>query len=876
MKLKQLLTKTLLAAVLLGVGANAWATDVPYSIGSEGCGYRAEYSDPYTVKNGETLHITFTNNNYGTSTAWNNYMIEATSAVDKHDGVYFDLRGDNYAFGAGTFVQNYNGNCTSDLNGATVDNYITYAGGVITVNQIFTKAEVTTYNRVYTYTVAGSPKSVIIYITEEAAQVTITNVETSKWSTVWATDFSSAPSGITYSLSGSGTNNINNGYLFYKDSDMKGRNSTLSFTDAAFNVDTDWIMEFDWNCGRSNSNSSNVTFATNSGNAFTFTWGKLNTDLYVTVTDAAAEPNTLSTTVPTQGYNIGSISTWNHVVVKGDKDNGIYLTITNGGTTYVNNILVADTYGYPVSFNGALGKGVSAMGVDNISFKTPTVAGFVATPTSEITGASGTSRKFTLSCLTDGATIYYATSDLEKGAAGWTEYTTEVTTDATTIYAYAEDDEDNTSDKMNFATGTGTTIDLLPATVTHSNNGVYTIASNQAAILGSPTATIHYQIDGGSEQTSTNASVNVNIAADGTLTYWLTADGYGATDPADATVYAAVGYAVTRTIDFCTSNSNEWAVKGDGTTVTGDTHTYYIYKDQSSTAVADDILATTFINDASSWRIQRFYGGTSPYNNTEYIALKNLAAGQIVQFACSSAPSIVANLTAVPATTYTGTYTYTATTAGDVIVSLGKGVVITKIKLCETTVPVTISAVDYGTFASDYDLDFTSLSSTLKAYKATVSGSTITFTAVTTVPAGEGVLLKSVADLDEPTVFNIPVTTGVSAWDADYNAFVRGTGVAVATGTGPYNYVLSTKSGVVGFYQAADQTVPADKCYLQSTTNATRIAFDFDDETTGISEELIVNSEKFATASVYDLQGRKVVTPTKGLYIVNGKKVIVK
>ena len=49
------------------------------------------------------------------------------------------------------------------------------------------------------------------------------------------------------------------------------------------------------------------------------------------------------------------------------------------------------------------------------------------------------------------------------------------------------------------------------------------------------------------------------------------------------------------------------------------------------------------------------------------------------------------------------------------------------------------------------------------------------------------------------------------------------------------------------------------------------------DETTGVSEKGIVNSEKFATATWYDLNGRKIAAPTKkGVYIMNGRKVVVK
>jgi hypothetical protein len=45
---------------------------------------------------------------------------------------------------------------------------------------------------------------------------------------------------------------------------------------------------------------------------------------------------------------------------------------------------------------------------------------------------------------------------------------------------------------------------------------------------------------------------------------------------------------------------------------------------------------------------------------------------------------------------------------------------------------------------------------------------------------------------------------------------------------------------------------------------------------TGISEKVIVNSEEFATASVYNLNGQRVMNATKGIYIIGGKKHVVK
>ncbi len=52
------------------------------------------------------------------------------------------------------------------------------------------------------------------------------------------------------------------------------------------------------------------------------------------------------------------------------------------------------------------------------------------------------------------------------------------------------------------------------------------------------------------------------------------------------------------------------------------------------------------------------------------------------------------------------------------------------------------------------------------------------------------------------------------------------------------------------------------------------MGYPFGGGATGI-ESLIAN-EKSASNEVFDLQGRRVVRPAKGIYIVNGKKIVVK
>ena len=80
------------------------------------------------------------------------------------------------------------------------------------------------------------------------------------------------------------------------------------------------------------------------------------------------------------------------------------------------------------------------------------------------------------------------------------------------------------------------------------------------------------------------------------------------------------------------------------------------------------------------------------------------------------------------------------------------------------------------------------------------------------------------------------------------------------------------------FVRTKSGTLASGKCYLDitGTTLGSRDLSLDDDGTTNISEEVKVNSNKFATAEWYDLKGRRVLFPTKGIYIVNGKKIIIK
>lgn len=93
-------------------------------------------------------------------------------------------------------------------------------------------------------------------------------------------------------------------------------------------------------------------------------------------------------------------------------------------------------------------------------------------------------------------------------------------------------------------------------------------------------------------------------------------------------------------------------------------------------------------------------------------------------------------------------------------------------------------------------------------------------------------------------------------------------------------YILNKINEKVGFYKAANgRKVGANRCYLKATNVPGAVAargleISFDDEVTGLNE---VRGQKEEVRSDYfNLAGQRVAQPTKGLYIVNGKKVVIK
>ena len=190
------------------------------------------------------------------------------------------------------------------------------------------------------------------------------------------------------------------------------------------------------------------------------------------------------------------------------------------------------------------------------------------------------------------------------------------------------------------------------------------------------------------------------------------------------------------------------------------------------------------------------------------------------------------------------------------------------------TVELSIGTSGMLAFCYDRALDFSTTD--VKAYKAKVEGGVVKLTKVSDgiVPANTGVILA--ADQND---YEIPVATADATTDFSDNEMVgvtQRTQVLWNPSTDVYNYILQSGE----FKKASNGYLKPNRAYLSTSYNVTatsareylEISFE-EDDVTGVEN---VNRSTITNNQFYDLQGRKVEQPQKGLYIVNGKKVIVK
>ena len=192
-----------------------------------------------------------------------------------------------------------------------------------------------------------------------------------------------------------------------------------------------------------------------------------------------------------------------------------------------------------------------------------------------------------------------------------------------------------------------------------------------------------------------------------------------------------------------------------------------------------------------------------------------------------------------------------------------------------TEVPLTIAANDYTTLCLPFNVKLPEGSAVKAYYASAAAGDVLMLKEITgdIIPAKQGVILQNTGAAD--AAINLTITAeeatltdnkleGVTAKREGYDALS--------------NYVLADKNDITGFYKAKFTAIAANKAYLPvanvQNAQGVMMAFSFGDEVTGIDN---VNAAAPAAKKYYDLQGRRVLYPAKGIFVTeDGQKVLFK
>src|SRR5574344_361770 len=187
--------------------------------------------------------------------------------------------------------------------------------------------------------------------------------------------------------------------------------------------------------------------------------------------------------------------------------------------------------------------------------------------------------------------------------------------------------------------------------------------------------------------------------------------------------------------------------------------------------------------------------------------------------------------------------------------------------------PKTISPAGIGTLYLPYAV---TIPTGVTAYKfdATDNKTYVTLKQISEgnpISAGTPVYLTATAG----TTYNFYATSN-DINETNNNGFVKGTKGDIAYAADTYLTLGQITGGTTyGFYlNNSGNDIKANTCYiLKKAAGAKPITLSFDGGTTAI--DAATATAEPAMKVYYDLQGRRVLNPTKGLYIVNGKKVVI-
>ena len=638
----------------------------------------------------------------------------------------------------------------------------------------------------------------------------------------------------------------------------------------------EWTLSFEWAaCGGCNSKPDHTILKAGDTNLFDIS-GDSNWNTTVTITYTGSDG---TKTLPVPGCDKGkrfsaatgdqfnTAAYWHHIVVTGNAS-GVTLTITNSnsGTSVVENVQLSETNVSPTSLIIEPCCG-GAIGLDELSLSYYVEGEVVQNPVPNYSGVNGDSRTITATCETEDATIQHSADgvNFEDGAS--------ITVSESGKVYFKAVKGTSESDVVEFDVVAGEAIVLNAPVINRTSDTSVTISADQANLLLSPTATIYYEY--GEESGSFTGSKTLTVEADATITAYAEADGYTTSETSERAV--ALFPTTVEQMENTAVKTSGWDDNAfSEETITASERTY-------AALLLDNTQwgKNVFLQTDGAWGL-RASGNWYINSDTQesWLLMQDMKAGDIIVVNVTYPASSMVNAT-YSKYSYGTRYAYEVTEDGDVELAFKKinaatmdyiyGVYSYRIV---TSVTAAVTSIGYATFCSPYALDFSNATS-IEAYTAKVGDDgKITFTKVETVAAGEGVLLKSKDGKEAEE--EIPVIASAEANANNDFVGIPETVQLAQTADGATNYILTKVDDKLGFYMvnANGSWCKGGTAYLKVSSAKARAFYSLDnDTTTAISDELV---ETESDAAVFNLNGQRVAAPQKGLYIVNGKKVVVK
>ncbi len=325
---------------------------------------------------------------------------------------------------------------------------------------------------------------------------------------------------------------------------------------------------------------------------------------------------------------------------------------------------------------------------------------------------------------------------------------------------------------------------------------------------------------------------------------------------------------------------NTWSVEGntDGSNFKTPFFEYWTGDDnvlgaKTFTATQTGLLANTAYQVSAWVRVRQTNAQTKVDNSIQLQVGSGEAVDVTAGDQVGSSQFYLKEYIAVGSTDADGKLTITFTVAGGSNISW---LSFKNVKYMKAPV-MSVKANKYGTFIAPFDV---AIPEGISAYTVTgvnAETSNVVMEPVeTTIPANTPVVLKNNTDTPISQTFTgADGSNGETSYTVVLLTGVYTAATIAASDDENVRYVLQTQEAGQAFYKVESAfTATANRCYLTvAVAEAGVKAFGFEFDETGLTS---VPSPVSEGSDYYDLQGRRVAKPTKGLYIINGKKVLIK